>query len=100
MRTVENSRDVIFSSNSEEWYTPKYILQRVLDVLGEIDLDPCAEKHTEEGPNVPAKKHITKAEDGLKAEWRGKVFANPPYGKDMRAWAAKFRAEYMAGRMT
>lgn len=103
MRTVANSQDALYGSadngGSQEWYTPQYILARVLAVLGEIDLDPCAEKHTEKGPNVPAKRHITRQENGLAHPWTGRVFANPPYGKDMRAWAQKFMAEYRANRM-
>ena len=104
MGQVINNPDALFGNadegGSSEWYTPKYILERVLKVMGGIDLDPCAEKHTHEGPNVPARWHITKAEDGLKYEWHGRVFANPPYGRCMREWAQKFIEEYKSGRMT
>ncbi len=59
---------------SDEWYTPP----EIFDALGEtFDLDPCSP-----GPGhwVPARKIITKVQDGLSADWEGFVFMNPPFG--------------------
>ena len=85
------------SSASPEWYTPKPILHLVLDVLGEITLDPCSNPGD---PNVPAKYHYTKFDDGLAKPWMGTVFMNPPYGKTIKLWTAKLEAEYQAGSVT
>ncbi|MEO1764936.1 MAG: hypothetical protein AAFR83_23965, partial [Cyanobacteria bacterium J06629_18] len=37
------SRVVRKKKSSDCWYTPPYILELVVQVLGEIDLDPCAD---------------------------------------------------------
>jgi phage N-6-adenine-methyltransferase len=75
---------VLFSSASEEWPTPKDFF-KLLDNEFHFDLDPCA---THE--NAKCKKYFTKDNDGLRQDWGTHiVFCNPPYGKDMRAWAHK-----------
>lgn len=59
---------------SDEWYTPPAIF----DALGlTFDLDPCSP-----GAHhwVPARRVLTKAEDGLSKPWEGIVFMNPPFG--------------------
>ena len=89
---------VHFSSESAEWYTPQHIIERVCDVLGGIDLDPCSNSH--EHPNVPAAEHYTAADDGLSKDWRGTVYMNPPYGRDIEPWAQKLAQEFAAGRTT
>ncbi len=76
-----SNRNPIFSSASVEWLTPREILELSVSVLGEIDLDPCAERG--EPHNVPAREHWTKDKNGLgKRIWTGTVFMNPPYGPD------------------
>jgi hypothetical protein len=77
-------------ANSQEWYTPKYIL----DALGEFDLDPAS-------PKVRrfdiAKVHLTQDDDGLAQPWTGRVWLNPPYDrKTIRLWMRKM-AEHSNG---
>ena len=81
--------------NTDCWYTPPDIVELVLETLGWIDLDPCADnlKH------LPAKAHYTEADDGLTREWAGKVFMNPPYSCPGK-WIAKLQAEFDSGRVT
>lgn len=90
---------VHFSSESPEHYTPTKVLDRVLDVFGEIDLDPCSNAHGDDA-NVPAATHFTRDDDGLAREWRGRVYMNPPYGREIDAWIEKLVAEHEAGRVT
>jgi phage N-6-adenine-methyltransferase len=89
-----------FSSKTDEHYTPDRVLDAVIACLGEIDLDPCSNANH----NVPAKKHYTKADDGLSQPWYGRVFVNPPYGKKtaqhIKPWVAKLVREYRAGNVT
>ena len=66
-----------FTANAEN-YTPAPIIQKVRDVLGEIDLDPASCDYAQKV--VKAKKYYTEKDDGLKKPWSGKVFLNPPYG--------------------
>ena len=62
------------------WLTPPHIL----DALGPFDLDPCA------APGWgTADRHIILPEDGLAAEWAGRVWLNPPYGMAAWKWLAK-----------
>lgn len=75
------------SSESVEWYTPKYILDMVVKVLGGIDLDPCANP----AKTVPASMHYTEQDDGLNQPWKGRIFMNPPYGAtNSKVWCNKF----------
>ena len=76
-----------FSSETDEYYTPREVLDAVADALGEIDLDPCAEAHGDRA-NVPAREHYTKKDDGLSKQWKGRVFMNPPYGREVAEWVS------------
>jgi phage N-6-adenine-methyltransferase len=52
------------------WQTPA----ELTDMLGNIDLDPCA------GPNTTiGDTNYTKDDDGLSQKWFGRVFVNPPF---------------------
>lgn len=69
------------------WLTPPHVHQ----ALGAFDLDPCA------APDWPtAKRHIILPEDGLTAEWHGRVWLNPPYGNEGWTWLDKL-AEHGRG---
>lgn len=88
----------VMSSLSPEWYTPREVIERVVAVLGAIDLDPCSNGNGE--PRVPATTHYTEADDGLAREWVGRVYMNPPYGLGIGAWVDKLAEEFEAGRVT
>lgn len=67
-------------AESTTWLTPLPLIQS----LGKFDLDPCA------APNhQTADRLIILPEDGLKATWSGRVWLNPPYGKEAAAWLEK-----------
>jgi hypothetical protein len=36
---------------------------------------------------------FTQADNGLALPWHGRVFVNPPYGREIRLWVQKARAE-------
>src|SRR5262249_33722552 len=75
-----------------EHYTPPGLVAAVADFFVEIDLDPCAEAG--EPKTVPARQHYTAAEDGLTREWWGRVYINPPYGREIPRWIARAVASY------
>lgn len=56
------------------WLTPP----RIVEALGEFDLDPCGAPD-----HVLAKKTylLENNEDGLALPWSGRVWLNPPYGR-------------------
>lgn len=83
--THESSKSTMPDGEENQWFTPQYIF----DAIGlEYDLDPCSPG---EGlTNVPAKRHLTIADDGLETPWGdGLVFMNPPYGKHVIHWMRK-----------
>lgn len=84
------------SSAHHGWETPPNLLDDLYQVVGSgFDLDPCSP--TRRGP-VRARLRYTAADNGLELPWRGKVFVNPPYGRQLSSWIAKGRAEAEAGR--
>jgi len=85
-------------SESPEHYTPSAFLDGVIEVFGAIDLDPACESR--ERPNVPAQNYYTREDDGLAQPWMGRVFLNPPYGREIATWITKLRAEWRGGQMT
>lgn len=97
LRKDHQQRVVVDSSASVEWRTPAEIVALVIETLGEVDLDPCAES---EHQNVPAHRHFIEVDDGLAQSWKSdRVFMNPPYGNVIAKWAAKFRQSYESGEM-
>jgi len=69
--------------NNETWLTPPGIIAAV----GPFDLDPCAAPSPRPWPT--ASRHIELPEDGLAADWRGRVWCNPPYGAQAARWLDK-----------
>lgn len=94
----KNRLEVLYSSTTSEWNTPRHIVDRVLSVLGSIDLDPCSNSETD--PNIPAKAQYTKCKDGLRHEWTGRVYMNPPYGRELGAWVDKLHDAYRTRQVT
>jgi DNA polymerase-1 len=88
----------LLSSASVEYYTPPHLLDAARRCLGGIDLDPCSNSH--DTPNVPAGKHFTREDDGLAQAWGGRVFMNPPYGREIGKWVEKLVTEHSRGAVT
>jgi ParB family transcriptional regulator, chromosome partitioning protein len=83
---------------SDEWFTSPEILDAARDVLGDIDLDPAS--CIEAQQTVRASRYFTKADDGLRHAWRGRVWLNPPYSRPaMDQFAAKIVQEVRAGHV-
>jgi phage N-6-adenine-methyltransferase len=55
-----------------------------LDRIFHFDLDVCASPD-----NAKCERYFTKADDGLKQEWSGSCWMNPPYGRDIGKWMRK-----------
>lgn len=88
----------LMSSKSQNERTPDLIIERAILTMGGIDLDPCSDN--ELSPNVRADAHYTEADDALAKEWFGRIYMNPPYGRQIGKWIAKLTEEYFAGRVT
>jgi hypothetical protein len=75
------------TTGEETWLTPRSII----DAFGMprlADVDPCSPPSR---PWPTAKRHITKAKDGLAHAWdpRHFYFTNPPYGRTCAEWLRK-----------
>jgi site-specific DNA-methyltransferase (adenine-specific) len=74
----------LFSSATEEWSTPQAFFDE-LDRLHHFTLDPCATP-----ANAKCAIFFTKEQDGLVQDWgTHRVFCNPPFGRQIGAWARK-----------
>lgn len=74
------------TDGSFDWWTPPEIFDR----LGiTFDLDPAAPA-LPHAPWIPAKHRMTIASDGLSQGWSGRVWLNPPYGRDIGKWVGRF----------
>lgn len=86
------------NSGCNEWYTPDEYIELAWDVLGEIDLDPASCEYANR--TVKAKQYYTMEQDGLKQEWHGRVWMNPPYQADLvQQFSSKFADEYCKGNI-
>jgi hypothetical protein len=90
--TEASDSAVHFSSESDQWDTPKLVLERTVTLLGTIDLDPCS--NDARTPNVPAEQHYTLKDDGLSREWKGRVFLKPPYGRTISELTGRLNESY------
>jgi phage N-6-adenine-methyltransferase len=93
------TRKVMTSSNTDEHYTPKEVIDAVLACFGSIDLDPCSNEPTDGSPNVPAGWHFIQEDDGLNRNWVAlTLYMNPPYS-DVKRWINKLTEEYESGHV-
>ena len=67
---------------NDEWLTPPEILAP----LGQFDLDPCSPINR---PWATAANHLTILDDGLSKPWNGRVWLNPPFGREAVKWLRK-----------
>lgn len=70
---------------NDEWLTPPEFKKP----LGDFDLDPCAPITK---PWDTAKHHYSVLDDGLKQDWFGRVWLNPPYGREADKWLDRLAA--------
>jgi phage N-6-adenine-methyltransferase len=86
-------------TGNNEWWTPEDIIEAARVVLGAIDLDPASTPDA--NAIVRAARIFTKQDDGLKHDWHGRVWLNPPYAQPLiDEFVSKMVAEYEAGRVT
>ena len=98
-RRRDNVRRALTSSASVEWYTPPEYVLAVRQVLGgDIDLDPASCAQANE--TVGASRIYTAQDDGLRHDWHGNIFTNPPYSGLAGKFVAHLLDQYERGHVT
>jgi len=80
------------SANRSDWSTPQMLFDALNDKYGPFTLDPCASPE-----NAKCAAFFTEADDGLTQPWSGRVFMNPPYGRQIARWMQKAWEESQKG---
>lgn len=70
---------------TDEWLTPPEIVR----ALGSFDLDPCSPIVR---PWPTAAQHFHINDDGLAQDWAGRVWCNPPFGREAIKWLRRMAA--------
>lgn len=73
----------LFTSNTDLWATPQDFFNDLNDEF-QFELDVCALPE-----NAKCDKYFTPEMDGLKQEWTGVCWMNPPYGREIGKWVKK-----------
>lgn len=74
---------VFYSSKTDMWETPQDFFD-ALDAEFHFTLDACAVKE-----NAKCEAYYTPEQDGLDQPWTGRVWCNPPYGRNVGQWVKK-----------
>ena len=77
------NKEVMFSSVTDNWSTPQDFFDK-LNAEFHFDLDVCADEI-----NHKCDKYYTKEQDGLTMPWKGIVWCNPPYGREIGQWVRR-----------
>jgi len=88
------ARSVHFSSATSEWETPQALFDELDRIFGGFTLDPCGTAE-----NAKCATFFSREDDGLSQHWTGKVFLNPPYGREIGHWVSKAWHESLKGAL-
>lgn len=77
------NKEILFSSKSDLWETPQDFFEN-LNAIFHFEIDVCAVPE-----NAKCKQFFTPEVDGLKQEWNGRCWCNPPYGRQISEWIKK-----------
>lgn len=83
--------EVMYSSKDTVWETPQWLFDRLNSVF-HFGTDVCATPE-----NAKCHHFFTEAEDGLKQDWTGNCWMNPPYGREIGRWVRKAYESAQAG---
>jgi len=78
---MAKSAHVTSATGYYEWYTPIEIIEAARATMGGIDVDPAT--HLDAQKKIKASVCYTVENDGLKQEWPGRVWMNPPYSQPL-----------------
>lgn len=70
------------TGKTNSWLTPLWLVNE----LGEFDLDPCGFKS-----HKTARMIYQLPVNGLESTWDGRIWLNPPYGKEQQKWLERMQ---------
>jgi phage N-6-adenine-methyltransferase len=74
----------MMTSNTDNWETPTQFFMSMVAKYGDFDIDVCAN-----ATNAKCAVYFDKLQNGLKQQWVGKCWMNPPYGRTIKLWMQK-----------
>lgn len=77
------NKDVMFSSKTDMWATPQDFYN-MIDSKFKFQTDVCATAE-----NAKCVNFYSLEQNGLKQEWKGTCWMNPPYGREIGVWIEK-----------
>ena len=80
---TNSTMSTMFSSKTDLWATPQDLFDE-LNSEFHFDIDVCADES-----NHKCDKYYTKEQDGLTMPWKGIVWCNPPYGREIGQWVRR-----------
>lgn len=91
----------LLTSETNEWFTPPQYVDMARELMGGIDLDPASNAYANEKV-VQAATYYDIQANGLDKEWAGRVWLNPPYGREeggsnQEAWSRRLIEQFEAG---
>lgn len=80
--TYISTDPVSHQGKTSTWLTPL----EIVSALGRFDLDPCGFPGHDTADRL-----IVLPECGISASWHGRVWLNPPYGREQQEWLERLR---------
>lgn len=82
---------VHYSSKNVVWETPQGFFEKY-NAIFNFDIDVCALPE-----NAKCVRYFTPEIDGLKQDWKGTCWMNPPYGREIYHWMKKAYESHLNG---
>ena len=95
-RVKKKQGALFYESKTVEWWTPRKYIDLAIYVMGGIDLDPASCRGANRIVQAPAFYHI----NGEHKPWHGRVWLNPPYGKQTKLFVNRLLQEYQLGHVS
>ena len=80
---MEEVKNIHFSSATDLWATPQAFFDKY-NAIYHFDTDVCALF-----TNAKCNNFFTPEQNGLKQDWNGVCWMNPPYGRTIKEWVKK-----------
>ena len=88
------NKELMFSSKTDLWSTPQDLFDKYNEKY-HFETDVCALPE-----NAKCEKFFTPEMDGLRQEWSGVCWCNPPYGRQIGKWVEKCYNEHIKHNIT